>query len=100
MFYGQVDEVLSEASPKDIKFLLGDWNAKIGSDCLGYEDVMGKHGIGERNDSGDMLLELAKRTGLYIANTKFQGQLRRKATWKSPDGGTKNMIDLLLVEQK
>ena len=72
---------MSEVSPKDIKFILGGWNAKIGSDCEGYEDVMGRHGIGERNESGEMLLELAKRKSLYIANTKFQGKLRKKATW-------------------
>ena len=99
-FHRQVEDVMSETPPKAIKFILGDWNAKIGSDCEGYEDVMGRHGIGERNESGEMLLELAKRNSLYIANTKFQGKLRKKATWVSPDGKTKNMIDFIMMEQK
>ncbi|ESO04053.1 hypothetical protein HELRODRAFT_173127 [Helobdella robusta] len=45
---------------KDVKIITGDWNAKIGRDNIGFEEVMGKYGIGNRNNRGERLLEFAK----------------------------------------
>ena len=90
-----------EETPKDnIKFLVGDWNAKIGTDRESYEDMMGKYRIGNRNERGEMLLEFAKRKKLCVANTLFQGRPKKKWTWTSPNGVDKNMIDFPMVEQK
>ena len=83
-----------------MKFIIGDWNAKIGKDNTGYEDVMGKYGIDKRNDRGERLLNFIEQNGFYAANTKFQGMEKRKWTWKSPDGQTRNMTDLIFVEKK
>ena len=49
-FYGELDEVLNDSPNKDIKVIMGDWNAKIGRDRDGWEKVMGRFGYGERNE--------------------------------------------------
>ena len=49
-FYEQVEEGLQYAHKRDIRIVMGDWNAKIGKDNTGWEEEMGAYGIGERND--------------------------------------------------
>ncbi len=71
-FYVAIARLMDETPKNNVKFLIGDWNAKIGSDRESYEDVMGKYEIGDRNDRGDMLLEFAKRNKLCVTNTFFQ----------------------------
>lgn len=97
-FYEQLEQALKVLPKKDVKIIVGDWNAKVGSDNIGLEEVMGKYGIGDRNDRGEKLLEFAKDQRMYVANTKRQNS--KKWTWESPDGKTLNMIDLVLIEQK
>ncbi|ESO00241.1 hypothetical protein HELRODRAFT_123324, partial [Helobdella robusta] len=97
-FYDQLEQTLNVLPKKDVKIITGDWNAKIGRDNIGFEEVMGKYGIGNRNNRGERLLEFAKDQKMYITNTKTQNT--KKWTRESPDGKTTNMIDLILIEQK
>ncbi|ESO11877.1 hypothetical protein HELRODRAFT_166961 [Helobdella robusta] len=97
-FYDQLKQTLNVLPKKDVKIITGDWNAKIGRDNIGFEEVMGKYGIGNRNNRGERLLEFAKDQKMYITNTKTQNT--KKWTWESPDGKTTNMIDLILIGQK
>ena len=55
---------------------------------------MGAFGIGERNERGDRLIEFAEEHKLIMANTLFQKPKTRYWTWESPDGETRNQIDL------
>src|ERR1043165_283939 len=50
-FYEDLEKTLEEVPKRDIKVLMGDWNAKIGTDEKGWETVMGRYGHGDRNDS-------------------------------------------------
>ena len=59
-FYEAVEKVMEETPKDNIKFLVGDWNAKIRTGRQSYEDVMGKYGVGNRNETGEMLLEFSK----------------------------------------
>ncbi|ESO05752.1 hypothetical protein HELRODRAFT_77491, partial [Helobdella robusta] len=97
-FYEQLEQTLKTLPKKNVKIVVGDWNAKIGSDNIGFEEVMGKYGVGDRNDRGERLLEFVKDRRLYVTNTKRQNN--NKCTWESPDGKTMNMIGLILIEQK
>ena len=65
-FYEQLQAVLSKTPKRDIKILLGDLNAKVGSDNAGREDIMGKHGLGVQNDNGERLVELCTLNDLVI----------------------------------
>ncbi|CAF2033538.1 unnamed protein product [Rotaria magnacalcarata] len=99
-FYNDIEEALTRADKKDILILTGDWNAKIGNDNTNWKSVMGKYGYGDRNERGERLLEFATVHDLYVCNTKFQHKPNRKWTWASPDGIHKNMIDLILIQQR
>ena len=99
-FYEDLEKTLEEVPKRDIKVLMGDWNAKIGTDEKGWETVMGRYGHGDRNERGERLLEFAQQHDLYVSNTKFQQKNCRKWTWASPDGRTKNMVDLILIDKR
>ena len=88
----------SELTPKkDVLFIIGDWNAKVGSQEL--PGVTGKFGLGIWNEAGQRLIEFCQENALVIANTLFQQHKRRLYTWTSPDGQHSNHIDYILCSQ-
>ena len=78
-FYEDLQDLLELTPKKDVLFIMGDWNAKVGSQ--GTPGVTGKFGLGVQNEAGQSLIENA----LVIANTLFQQHKRRLYTWTSPD---------------
>ena len=99
-FFNILEDALVKVHKKDIITITGDWNAKIGSDNTGWKSVMVRYGYGDRNERGERLLGFAAIHSLYIGNTRFEQKPQRKWTWASPDGVHKNMIDLILVQQR
>ena len=86
---------LSELTPKkDVLFIIGDWNAKVGRQET--PGVTGKFGLGMRNEAGQRLIEFSQEYALVIANTLFQQHKRRLYTWMSPDGQHRDQIDYIL----
>ena len=83
-FYEDLQDLLKLAPPKDVIFIIGDWNAKLGS--LEIPGVTGKFGLGVQNEAGQGLIEFCQENALVIANTFFQQHKRRLYTWTSPDG--------------
>ena len=74
-FYEDLQD-LSELTPKkDVLFIIGDWNAQVGSQET--PGVTGKFGLGIRNEAGQRLIEFCQENALIIANTLFQQQKRR-----------------------
>ena len=53
-FYVQLNEILRKQKKKDIIILRGDLNAKVGQENEGLEHIMGRHGLGERNENGQL----------------------------------------------
>ena len=99
-FYEQIEHTIEELPKKDVKMVIGDWNAKVGTDSVGWEHVMGRYGYGQRNERGERLLEFASKNDLFITNTRFQQKDSRKWTWMAPDGRHTNMIDLVLIDKR
>ena len=90
---------LVEIRPKeDVFFIIGDWNAKTGSQET--PGVTGKFGLGVRNEAGQRLIEFCQENALVIANTLFQQHKRRLYTWTSPDGQHQNQTDYILCSQR
>ena len=82
-FYKDLQDLLELTPQKDVLFITGDWNAKVGSQET--PGVTGKFGLGIRNEAGQRLIEFCQQNALVIANTLFQHK-RRLYTWTSPDG--------------
>ena len=83
----QVYEDLQELEltpPKNVLFIIGDWNAKVGSQET--PGVTGKFGIGVQNEAGQRLIEFYQENTLVIVNTLFQQHKTRVYMWTSPDG--------------
>ena len=83
-FYEDLRDLLDLTCKKDVLFIIGDWNAKIGSQET--PGVTGKLGLGVQNEAGQRLTEICQENALVIANTFFQQHKRRLYTWTSPDG--------------
>ena len=83
-FYEDLQDLLEVTPKKDVLFIIGDWNAKVGSQET--PGVTGKFGLGIRNEAGQRLIEFCRENALVIANTLFQQHKRRLYTWTSPDG--------------
>ena len=92
-FYEDLQDLLELTPKKDVFFIIGDWNAKVGSQ--GTPGVTGKFGLEKRNEAGQKLIEFCQENALVIANTLFQQHKRRLYTWTSPDGQHQNQIDYL-----
>ena len=83
-FYEDLQDLLELTPQKDVLFIIGDWNAKVGSQEI--SGVTGKFGLGVQNEAGQRLIEFGQENILIIANTLFQQHKRRLYTWTSPDG--------------
>ena len=74
-FYEDLQNLLELTPQKDVLFIIGDWNAKVGSQET--SGVTGKFGLGVKNEAGLRLTEFFKENALVIANTLFQQHKRR-----------------------
>ena len=83
-FYEDLQDLLELTPKKDVLFIIGDWNANVGSQET--PGVTGKFGLGMRNEAGQRLIEFGQENALVIANTLFQQHKGRLYTWTSPDG--------------
>ena len=96
--YEDLQDLLELTPQKHVIFIIGDWNAKLGSQET--PGVTGKFGLGVRNEAGQRLIELCQESALVIANTFFQQHKRRLYTWTSPDGQHWNQTDYILCSQR
>ena len=97
-FYEDLQDLLELTSKKDVLFIIGDWNAKVGSQET--PGVTGKFGLGVQNEAWQSLIEFCQENALVIANTLFQQHKRKPYTWTSPDGQHRNQIDYNLCSQR
>ena len=97
-FYEDLQDLLELTCKNDVLFIIGDWNAKVGSQEIA--GVTGKFGLGVQNEAGQRLTEFYQENALVIANTLFQQHKRRIYTWTSPDGEYRNQTDYILCSQR
>ena len=97
-FYEDLQDLLELTPQKDDLFIVGDWNAKVGSQET--PGVTGKFGLRIWNEAGQRLKEFCQENALVIANTVFQKHKTKLYTWMSPDGQYQNQIDYILCRQR
>ena len=83
-FYEDLQDLLELTPKKNVLFIIGDWNAKLGSQEI--PGVTGKSGLRAQNETWQRLIEFCQENALVRANTLFQQHKRRLYTWTSPDG--------------
>src|SRR5574339_237202 len=97
-FFEDLQDLLELTQQKDVLFIIGDWNAKVGSQET--PGVTGKFGLGIQNEAGQSLIEFCQENALVITNTLFQQHKRRLYTWTSPEGQHQNQIDYIICRQR
>ena len=94
-FYEDLQDLLELTPPKKyVLFIIGDWNAKVGSQET--PGVTGKFGLGVPNEAGQRLIEFCQENALVIENTLSQQNKRRRYTWTSPDSQYQNQTEYIL----
>ena len=77
-FYEDLQDLIELTPKRDVLFIIGNWNAKVGSQET--PEVTGKFGLGMQNEAGQRLIEFCQENALVIANTLFQQHERRLYT--------------------
>ena len=67
--YEDIQDLLELTPPKDVLFIIGDWNAEVGSQEI--PGITGKFGLGVQNEAGQRLREFFQGNTLVLANTLF-----------------------------
>ena len=93
-FYDDLQYLLELTPRKKVLFIIGDRNAKVGSQEI--PGVTGKFGLGVQIEAGQRLTEFCQENTLVITNTLFQQHKRQLYTWTSPDGQCQNQTDYIL----
>ena len=83
-FYEDLQVLLRLSPKKDVLFIIGDWNAKVGTQET--PGVTGTFGLGVQDETGQRVIRFCEENSLVIANTLFQQHQGRLYTWTSPDG--------------
>ena len=96
-FY-DLQDLLELTPQKDVLFIIGDWNAKVGGQEI--PGVTGRFGLGVQSEAGQRLIEFCQENTLVIANTLFQQHKRRLYTWTSPDDQHQNQIDYIFAAKE
>ena len=97
-FYEDLQDLLELTPKKDVLFIIGGWNAKVGRQET--PGVTGTFGLGIQNEAGQRLMEFCQENALLIPNTFFKLHNRRLYTWTSPNGQHRNQIDYILCSQR
>ena len=79
-FYNQLHDIMSNLGDTNVNLIMGDLNAKIGSDNQGYEKVMGVHGLGVMNDNGERFVNACAAKNIVVGGSVFPQKRIHKAT--------------------
>ena len=82
-FYEDLRDLLELTPQKDVLFIIGDWNAKVGNQET--PQVTGNFGLGVQNEVGQRLVEFCQENALVTANTPSQQPKTQLYIWTSPD---------------
>lgn len=99
-FYEDLNNLVKDVPSGDTLLLLGDFNARVGSDYTNWNGVLGPHGMGKMNSNGLPLLSLCAENNLTITNTLFRQADKYKSTWMHPRSKQWHLIDYTICRRR
>ncbi|BHF80970.1 hypothetical protein SprV_0702409900 [Sparganum proliferum] len=99
-FYEDLHALLTTVSKADKLIVLGDFNARVGTDHTAWRGVLGSHGLRGSNDNSLLLLRTCAEHRLILTNTFFCLPEREKATWRYPRSRQWHLLDYVLVRRQ
>jgi exonuclease III len=99
-FYNKLTDAINNIPFSHKLLVMGDFNARVGTDNTSWENVIGKHGVGNENSNGTLLLSMCSQLELVITNTIFQQANNHKTTWMHPGSKKWHMIDYVITRQR
>jgi hypothetical protein len=99
-FYEELDALIAAVPQSEKLFILGDFNARVGTDYQTWEGVIGRHGVGKCNSNGLLLLQTCTAHDLVITNTLFRLPTRNRTSWMHPRSRHWHLIDYVITRKK
>ena len=99
-FYDDLESLLATVPKEDKLLILGDFNARVGTDHKTWEGTIGRNGVGKSNSNGHLLLRTCAAHDLLITNTIFRLPNRNKTSWMHPRSKHWHLIDYVIVRKK
>lgn len=101
-FYDQLRDLMKSIKGNEVTIIMGDFNAKVGNEP--EDGIVGRYGLGTRNDRGDRLVQFCRENKMVVCNTFFQLPPRRLYTWRSPADSpehiVRNQIDYITIQKR
>jgi len=99
-FWKDLNDCLRKFEPERRVILMGDMNAKVGSDVIGC--IVGKWGVPGVNENGECLVDLCSERGLFLSNTFFEHKMIHRYTWRRVNGNEEqvSLIDYISVDER
>ena len=83
-FYERLGTIIEKLPRRNMLIVMGDVNAMIGDCNEGYEEIMGKEGLGEMNNNGERFVDFCATHNHVIGGNAFKHKRIHKATWTHP----------------
>nr|VZI01100.1 unnamed protein product [Spirometra erinaceieuropaei] len=99
-FYAELHALLATVPKADMLIVLGDFNARVGTDHTAWKGVLGPHGLRGSNDNDLLLLRTCAEHRLILTNTFFCLPEREEATWRHPRSRQWRLLDYVLVRRR
>ena len=99
MFYDELSTVVGGIPASTSIYILGDFNARVGSDHDSWMTCLGHFGVGKMNNNGQRMLEFCCHHDLCITNTFFNTKPQHKVSWRHPRSKHWHQLDLVLARR-
>ena len=96
-FYDDLSTPIRRIPDRELLFVAGDFNARVGVDHNSWPTCLGQFGIGKMNENGQRLLELCCHHGLCVSNTFFNTKPQQRVSWRHPRSKHWHQLDLILT---
>ena len=94
-----IEEILEEDGKGDANtIIMGEWNSDFGDESC--RNILGQHGLGRKNQRGQIFINLCESNGLTVTDTWFRKPKRRLYTWKAPGDRDRHQLDCILVKHR